>query len=61
MGAVSSHSYHCLVVGELLVAVGGRASSPLWARDLDARDLNLSSRYASKHKKAASLPKTGGL
>jgi len=35
-----------MLTGELLVAVGGRASRPLWGRDQAARVLKWSNRLA---------------
>jgi len=42
VGGLSAHNYNTLLTGELLVAVGGRASSPLWGRDWAARVLKWS-------------------
>jgi len=36
-GGLSAHSYNTLLTGGLLVAVGGRANSPLWGRDQAVR------------------------
>jgi len=39
LGRTSAHSYNSLLTGTLLIAVGGRAIRPFWARDQAARVL----------------------